>query len=104
MATASADTEVPDTDASVDRKEDIQRERFRIRFSYLKSDEEVVKNCFVDKLPTHITSIDKTDKKCFITAYGEYKLTFEQNFQTTQPASIEQDAYKTGSRINPPQK
>lgn len=70
MATAVADSEEePDTDASVGAKEDIQRERFRIRFSYLKSDEEVVKNCFVDNLPTHITPIDKTDK---ISSYKTY--------------------------------
>lgn len=37
----------------------------------------------------------------FITAYGEYKLTFEQDFQTTQPASIEQDAYKTWFSYKP---
>lgn len=59
MASAAVDREEPDTDESVGGKEDIERERFRIRFSYLKSDKEVVKNCFVDKLPIHITSIDK---------------------------------------------
>lgn len=68
MATAAAGSEEePDTDASFGAIEDIQRERFRIRFSYLKSDEKVVRNCFVDNLPTHITSIDKTEKK------GRYK-------------------------------
>lgn len=67
MASAAVDREEPDTDESVGGKEDIERERFRIRFSYLKSDKVVVKNCFVDKLPIHITSIDKTDKK------GRYK-------------------------------
>lgn len=70
MATAVAGSEEePDTDASVSAKKDIQRERFRIRFSYLKSDKEVVKNCFVDNLPTHIIPIDKTDK---ISRYKTY--------------------------------
>lgn len=29
----------------------------------------------------------------FKTAYGEYKLTFEQEFQTTRPPSLEEDVY-----------
>lgn len=40
-----------------EQREGIRKERFRILFQYLRS-KDVVKKCFVDKLPTHITSID----------------------------------------------
>lgn len=40
-----------------EQREEIRKERFRILFQYLRS-KDVVKKCFVDKLPTHITSID----------------------------------------------
>lgn len=38
-----------------EQREEIRKERFRILFQYLRS-KDVVKKCFVDKLPTHITS------------------------------------------------
>lgn len=40
-----------------EQREEIRKECFRILFQYLRS-KDVVKKCFIDKLPTHITSID----------------------------------------------
>lgn len=60
MASASGYAEEFNMDMG-EQKEEIRKERFHIRFQYLRS-KEVVKKCFVDKLPTYITSIDSNKK------------------------------------------
>lgn len=60
MASAACYAEEFNIDTG-EQKEEIRKERFHIRFQYLRSND-VVKKCFVDKLPTHITSIDSNEK------------------------------------------
>lgn len=43
------------------KNKETKQECFHIRFHYLRS-EEVVEKCFIEKLPPHITSIDKSKK------------------------------------------
>lgn len=59
MATAAGDADGQLVMDNEGQKEEIQMERFHIRFQYLKS-EKTVEKCFVDKLPSHIKPIDRS--------------------------------------------
>lgn len=59
MATAAG---YADGQLDIDKKgqmEENQKERFHIRFQYLRS-EKTVEKCFIDKLPSHIKPIDRS--------------------------------------------
>lgn len=59
MATAAG---YADGQLDIDEKgqmEENQKERFHIRFQYLRS-EKTVEKCFIDKLPSHIKPIDRS--------------------------------------------
>lgn len=58
MATAAGDADEQWVTDEEGQKEEIQKERFHIRFQYLRS-EETVEKCFIDKLPPHIKPIDR---------------------------------------------
>lgn len=58
MATAAGDADGQLVMDEEGQREEIQKERFHIRFQYLRS-EKTVEKCFIDKLPPHIKPIDR---------------------------------------------